>query len=217
MADFESALPRSTRRPIPSSRSTPRGATDADAFPAVLLAAQAGASWACTNLWVDHAPAVTAFLRARGSSEPEDLTSEVFLTVFDQLDRFRGGEADFRTFVFTIAYRRLVDELRKRSTRGHHVEWDEELDGRRSPSAEHEAMGRLADASARAVLEELPTDQRNVMVLRIVADLTVEQVAEILGKRPGAVKALQRRALQSLRKKFSVGRTPSTAFGDSRE
>lgn len=217
MADFESALPRSTLRPIPSSRPAARSTTNAESFPAVLLAAQSGASWACTNLWVDHAPAVTAFLRARGSSEPEDLTSEVFLAVFDQLDRFRGGEAEFRTFVFTIAYRRLVDELRKRSKLGHHVEWTEELDDRRSPSAEHEAMGRLADASARAVLDELPADQRNVMVLRIVADLTVEQVGEILGKRPGAVKALQRRALQALRKKFSAGRTPPAAFGDSRK
>ena len=58
--------------------------------------------------------------------EPEDLTSEVFLAVFDQLDRFRGGEAEFRTFVFTIAYRRLVDELRPRSNRGIHEEWDDE-------------------------------------------------------------------------------------------
>jgi len=49
----------------------------------------------------------------------------------------------------------------------------------------------------------LPEDQRNVMVLRIVADLTVEQVAQVLGKRPGAVKALQRRALDSLRRKLS--------------
>jgi RNA polymerase sigma-70 factor (ECF subfamily) len=217
MADFEGALPRSNVRRIPSARSAPGKGINADAFPAVLLAAQSGASWACTNLWVDHAPAVTAFLRARGSYEPEDLTSEVFLAVFDQLERFRGGEAEFRTFVFTIAYRRLVDELRKRSKRGHDVEWSDELDARRSPSAEHEAIENLTDASARAVLDGLPPDQRNVMVLRIVADLTVEQVAEILGKRPGAVKALQRRALQSLRKKFSAGRTPTAASGDSRE
>jgi RNA polymerase sigma factor (sigma-70 family) len=218
MSDFESdALSRSRSRRRSSSRSARGDDVPGDAFPAVLLAAQAGAPWACTNLWVDHAPAVTAFLRARGSHEPEDLTSEVFLAVFDQLDRFRGDETDFRTFVFTIAYRRLVDELRKRSKRGHHVEWDDESDVRRSPSAEQEAIGNMADASARALLDELPPDQRNVMVLRIVADLTVEQVAEILGKRPGAVKALQRRALESLRKKFSAGRTPGAASGDSRE
>jgi len=218
MSDFESeALSRSTSRRKSLSRPAREAGVPDDAFSAVLLAAQSGAPWACTNLWVDHAPAVTAFLRARGSDEPEDLTSEVFLAVFDQLDRFRGDETDFRTFVFTIAYRRLVDELRKRSKRGRHVEWDDESDVRRSPSAEQEAMGNIADASTRAMLDGLPPDQRNVMVLRIIGDLTVDQVAEIVGKRPGAVKALQRRALEALRKKFSGGRTPGAASGDSRE
>ena len=70
-----------------------------------------------------------------------------------------------------------------------------QLDGR--------AIGRVGDDAARALLDGLPEDQRNVMVLRIVADLTVEQVAQVLGKRPGAVKALQRRALDSLRRKLS--------------
>lgn len=217
MADPESALSRSTSRPRSSSRRAPGDLASDDAFEAVLLAAQSGAQWACTNLWVDHAPAVVAFLRARGSHEPEDLTSEVFLAVFDGLDRFRGDAAAFRTFVFTIAYRRLVDELRRRAKRGHHVEWDDELDQRRSPSAEQAAIQQLADASTRALLDGLPPDQRDVMVLRIIGDLTVDQVAEVLGKRQGAVKALQRRALESLRKKFSGGRTPGAASVDSRE
>ena len=183
----------------------------------MLLAAQSGASWACTNLWIDYAPAVMGFLRARGSREPEDLTSEVFLAVFDSLDRFIGNEQQFRTFVFAIAYRRLVDELRRRSSRGVQVEWDDDADPRRSMSAEQEAIGNLSDASVRALLDGLPPDQRDVMVLRIIGDLTVEQVAEIVGKRPGAVKALQRRALGSLRKKFAAGRTPAAPSGDSRE
>lgn len=216
MADPESALSRSTSRGRSAARTASGGVPD-DAFEAVLLAAQSGAQWACTNLWVDHAPAVMAFLRARGSQEPEDLTSEVFLAVFDGLDRFRGDAADFRTFVFTIAYRRLVDELRRRAKRGHHVEWSAELDDRRSPSAEQSAIEQLADASTRALLEGLPPDQRDVMVLRILGDLTVDQIAEVLGKRQGAVKALQRRALESLRKQFSAGRTPTAASGDSRE
>lgn len=192
-------------------------AADGDSFSTVLLAAQAGARWACTDIWVEYSPAVAAFLKARGSLEPEDLTSEVFIALFDQLDRFTGGEAEFRTFVFTIAYRRLVDELRKRSRRGHHSEWDAESDPRRSPSAEEQALDELADASTRALLDGLPPDQRNVMVLRIIADLTIEQIAEVIGKRPGAVKALQRRALEALRKKVSPGRTPTQPSDDSGE
>ena len=186
-------------------------------FETVLLAAQAGARWACTSLWNDFAPTVAAFLRARGSREADDLTSEVFLVVFDRLATFSGGEAEFRAFVFTIAYRRLTDELRRRSRRGEHEEWQQELDGRRAPSAEHEALSRLADESTRAVLDGLSADQRDVMVLRIIGDLTVEQVAAVLGKRPGAVKALQRRALETLRRRFSSGRTPRATRSDGRE
>ena len=83
------------------------------------------------------------------------------------------------------------------------VEWSPDCDGRAAASAEDEALTRVGDAAARMLLDGLPEDQRNVMVLRIVADLTVEQVAQVLGKRPGAVKALQRRALDSLRRKLS--------------
>lgn len=181
----------------------------------MLQAAQAGAGWACTAMWVEYAPAVAAFLNARGSREPDDLTSEVFLAVFDGLPKFVGGEPEFRSFVFSIAYRRLVDELRSRSRRAEPVEWSADADPRSSASAEDDALAHLGETSALKLLETLPEDQRNVMVLRIVADLTVEQIAEVLAKRPGAVKALQRRALDSMRKKISPTRTLSGPPNDS--
>ena len=192
-----------------------RGSRGDEAFASVLVAAQAGASWACTRLWSDYAPAVAAFVSARGSREPDDLTSEVFLVVFDRLAEFRGDAAAFRSFVFSIAYRRLVDELRMRGRRGETVELLAEEDPRRASSAEDEAAARLGDQRAIAMIASLPADQRDVMALRIVADLTVEQVAEVLGKRPGAVKALQRRALERLRKKIEQTRTPDAPANDS--
>lgn len=188
-----------------------------ETFASVLAAAQTGAGWACTHIWVEHAPAVAAFLTARGSREPDDLTSEVFLAVFERLGDFTGDAAAFRSFVFSIAYRRLVDELRMRSRRGETTEWSPESDPRRASSAEDEATARIGDARALVMLESLPPDQRDVMVLRIVADLTVEQVAEVLDKRAGAVKALQRRALENLRKKISPTRTPMNRSDDSDE
>jgi RNA polymerase sigma factor (sigma-70 family) len=180
-----------------------------ETFPAVLVAAQAGASWALSDLWLQFAPAVTGFLRSKGSAEPEDLTSEVFLAVFDQLPGFEGDEAAFRSFVFTVAYRRLVDELRKRARRGTEIEWTAETDTRSTDSAEHEAIDRMGEERARRLIEELPVDQRNVLSLRIFGDLTIEQIAEVVGKRPGAVKALQRRGLEALRRKLELTRTPS--------
>jgi RNA polymerase sigma-70 factor (ECF subfamily) len=186
-----------------------------EGFEAVLLAAQNGAGWAWTALWVEYAPPVAAFLRARGSREPDDLTSEVFLAVFDQLGHFAGGESEFRSFIFSIAYRRLVDELRRRTRRGQHAEWTPRTDPRLSASAEEDALLNLGHSATLALLDGLPADQRDVMVLRIVGDLTVEQVAVVVGKRPGAVKALQRRALERLRKKLTGGRTLLDPAGDS--
>jgi RNA polymerase sigma-70 factor (ECF subfamily) len=176
-------------------------------FQDVLTAAQAGGRWANRVIWTEYSPQVAAYLRARGSLEPDDLTSEVFLTVFERLAEFEGDEEKFRAFVFTIAHRRLVDEFRKRAHRGFQSEWSEESDTRTVNSAESHALERIGNENARALLDELPPDQRDVLVLRIIGDLTVEQIAEILGKRPGAIKALQRRGLERLRKKVGATRT----------
>jgi RNA polymerase sigma-70 factor, ECF subfamily len=184
-------------------------------FESTLSAAQVGAKWASTALWEQYAPAVAGFLRARGSFEPDDLTSEVFLALFEALPTFEGNEPALRSFIFSIAYRRLVDELRQRARRGASVEFSQEVDDRLGPSAETEAVARLDDAAARALLDDLPTDQRDVLVLRIVADLTIEQIAAVLDKRPGAVKALQRRALERLKKKLGTTRTLSEPPADS--
>lgn len=181
-------------------------------FDTVLAAAQSGAAWASATLWREYAPGVVGFARGRGSRDPDDLASDVFLAVFDTLDSFTGSESDFRSYIFSIAYRRLVDELRQRARRGESVQWLPEHDARSTASAEDAAEERLSDSSVLSVLDGLPEDQRNVMVLRIVSDLTVEQIAEVLGKKPGAVKALQRRALESLRKKVSANPYPFSSL-----
>lgn len=181
-------------------------------FETVLAAAQSGAPWASTTLWREYSPSVAGFARARGSRDADDLTSEVFLTVFEQLGTFDGTESEFRSFIFSIAYRRVVDELRQRGRRGEAIAWVPELDTRSAPSAEAAAGERASDSSVMSILDDLPVDQRNVMVLRIVSDLTVEQIAEVLDKKPGAVKALQRRALDALRKKVSANPYPFAAL-----
>lgn len=165
-----------------------------------LPAAQAGQAWAARVLYEELAPRVVGYLRARGASEPEDLTSEVFLTVFGRLASVTGGAAGLRAFVFSVAHARLVDDLRKRTRRGTSAEYAPEDDPRTSRSAEEEGLEALGTGRVRAVLEGLAPDQRDVLVLRILGDLTVEQVAETLGKSPGAVKQLQRRGLLACRR-----------------
>ncbi|MDQ1686339.1 MAG: hypothetical protein QOC82_3076 [Frankiaceae bacterium] len=163
-------------------------------------AARRGEAWALTEIWQRFAPAVTGYLRGRGASEPEDLTSDVFLAVFERIRSFRGDEADLRAFVFTVAHHRLVDDLRRRTRRGPTIEYDAGADVRVTGSAEDEALDALRTRQVHALLDQLSEDQREVLLLRVVADLSLEQTASALGKRVGAVKALQHRALASLRR-----------------
>lgn len=184
---------------------------DPPAFEDVLVAAQCGEHWACCEIWSRYSTSVAGFLAVRGASEPDDLTSEVFLTVFSTLERFRGDEGGLRALIFTIAHRRLVDDLRRRSRRPAAREWTEDTDLRRAPSAEELALDSAGARWARDLIDGLSPDQRDVLVLRIFGDLTVEQVASLLGKREGAVKALQRRALNTLRKKLAGQAYPLAA------
>src|SRR4051812_37589372 len=90
--------------PRPGGGGGRAGARSADrgSVPQLVEAARRGEAWALTEIWQRHAPAVTGYLRGRGASEPEDLTSDVFLAVFERLRSFRGDEADLRAFVFTV-------------------------------------------------------------------------------------------------------------------
>lgn len=171
-----------------------------DDFDAVLEAARRGEAQAFTVLHNDLAGSVAAYLRSRGAWEVQDLTSEVFLAAFTGLSRFTGGQAEFRSWVFTIAHRRLIDEWRRTGRAPQQVPYVAVDDARTASSAEHEALIGLGEQRVRQLLSALSPDQQEVLLLRIIGDLTVEQVAEAVGKRPGAVKALQRRGLAALRR-----------------
>jgi RNA polymerase sigma-70 factor (ECF subfamily) len=174
----------------------------------VLPAAQAGQAWALRAVYDQLAPRVYAYLQARGAAEPEDLTSEVFLTVFPKLPTVTGGAAGLRTFTFSVAHARLVDDLRRRSRREPALPYDPDRDTRTSRSSEDQALDDLQTERVRRLLDGLAPDQRDVLVLRILGDLTVEQVAEALEKSAGAVKQLQRRGLVALRRSLTADAVP---------
>lgn len=168
-------------------------------FDATLAAARAGEDWAWAAIYRDLAPAVLGYLRARGAAEADDLTGQVFLDVVRGLSRFRGGERDFRAWVFTVAHHDLLDERRRRARRPSEPVPPEALSevGARGNS-EEEAVRGLDTERVRRILDRLSQGQRDVLSLRIFGDLTIEQVARVVGKRPGAVKALQRRGLAAV-------------------
>lgn len=171
-----------------------------EAFDAVLTGAQAGAPWAFDRLYRWLAPAVTGYCRLQGTPEPDDVASEVFLGVFRGIDGFAGDEDGFRSWVFQIAHRRIVDDRRRRGRR-HEDPTGGDTEDRPAPGdAASEAERSMADERVRRLCDQLVPDQRAVLLLRLVGDLTVEQVAEALEKSPGAVKQLQRRGLAAIRR-----------------
>ena len=177
---------------------------NAEPFDGVLAAAQAGAEWALSVLYRKLHPQVLSYLLAREPSEGEDLASEVWLDVASGLNRFAGDEAGFRAWVFTIARRRLVDLHRKAMVRKASPATTNTLRGDRGVGdVEKEALATLGTTAALALIASLPPDQADVVLLRVVGDLSVADVATILGKRPGAVRALQHRALRNLARMFS--------------
>ena len=173
-------------------------------FDEVLAAARAGAAWAFEVLYRDLAPAVTGYLRMHGAADPDDLASETFLAVFRGLGGFEGDEPGLRSWVFTIAHRRLVDDWRRRGRRPQLADGgDEMLPDAVGGDVEDDVLDRLGTEAVHRLCAGLPADQRSVLLLRVLADLTVEQVAAVMGRSVGSVKALQRRGLRRLREELA--------------
>src|SRR5512132_2244997 len=86
-------------------------------FDSTLTAARTGEEWAWAALYRDTAPPLLPYLKARGAIDPDDTLGEVFVRVVRKLPEFRGGESDFRAWLFTIARHRLIDEARLRARR----------------------------------------------------------------------------------------------------
>lgn len=134
--------------------------------------------------------------------DPEDALGEVFLHVARDLGRFKGDDAALRRWVFSIAHNRAMDAHRRAAR--HRSAVDAEV-AERSRSEESPAPPDPLDPELVEALSSLGADQREVVVLRFVADLPLEAVARITGRRVGAVKALQHRALENLRRAVSSG------------
>ena len=156
-----------------------------------------------TAVYQSMSPAVAGYLRAGGVDDPEGLTHDVFLALYPRLTAVHGGARGLRVLVFSIAHARLVDHHRRRHRRPVPVEYDPDRDHRLSASAEDLALAGTAEATAMEMLEGLSEDHREVLRLRIIAELSVHEVAAIMQKSPGAISQLQHRALASLRNQLN--------------
>ena len=169
-------------------------------FKATLKAARAGDERAWKDIYAEVAPPLLGYLRAKRASNPDDLLGEVMLQMVRDLPSFDGGNREFRAWAFTIAHHRLLDERRREARRPAEPTPAPELE-RLGPlgDTEDDALRALSAERVGHVLSPLSPDQQNVILLRVLGDLTYEQTAKVLGKTVGAVKALQHRGLQAIK------------------
>lgn len=143
---------------------------------------------------------VTGFARGRGAEDPEGIANDTFLRAFRALDRFEGGGDELRSWVFAIARNLIVDAHRSSRRRPQEV-WAPPPE-QAVPSAEVTALARAGHHDLLDALDCLTDDQREVIVLRLVADVSLAETAEIVGRPVTAVKRLQARGLRRLQKEI---------------
>ncbi len=175
-----------------------------DDVAAVVTRAIAGDQAAIADLVAHFHPAVHRYCRARlgrfaGSYDAaDDVAQEVFVGVLAALPRFRDEGKPFAAFVFGIAAHKVADAQRAAIRRPTPIA--EPPDGPDTAPGPEDRLLRSADAArARALLEYLTTEQREILLLRVAAGLSAEDTASALGMTPGAVRVAQHRALARLR------------------
>jgi RNA polymerase sigma factor (sigma-70 family) len=171
-------------------------------FSGLLADARAGDERAWEEIFAELSPAILGYLRASGAPDPEDVLGETFLQLARDIHKFEGREAGFRAWVFTIAHHRLIDARRHAARRPVELTAEPPEPGDRADDAAEEALARIGTERVHELLAALSDDQRAVLLLRFVGDMSVEDVARAIGKRPGAVKALQRRGLAAIKRRL---------------
>lgn len=189
--------------------------TGGTTFEQVLADARAGRPPAWVALHDAVAPILHAYLRAQSLDDPDDVAGETLLQVVRDLHRFEGDERQFRSWVLAIAHHRMLDARRARGRRPADPVPTERFRRLSAGPADASEGALQADALAtvRSLVDELGDDQRTVVLLRVVGDLTLEETAAVLGRSVGAVKGLQHRAFAALRARLADARNPDALAG----
>ena len=170
-----------------------------DEFEQRLAAAQEGDELAFVYLFRSVQPTLLRYLATLGGPLAEDAAAETWVSVVRDLHRFRGDEAGWRSWIFTIGHSRLRDAQRRA---GREPVWvDAGLEPALGPAADDVASTveeLLSTESALALIGRLPRDQAEAVLLRYVVGMDAPAAGRVLGKRPGAVRVAAHRGLRRL-------------------
>ncbi|MGE5249356.1 MAG: RNA polymerase sigma factor [Bacteroidota bacterium] len=176
-------------------KSTP---LDGDMQRGLLNRAKAGDSEAFGQLYDECIDRIYryVFFRVTDEETAEDLTSQVFFKAWENLDRCKSTGAPFIAWLYTIARNAVIDYYRTRKNTvaleaASALASDE-------PAPDERIELQFETDSLQEALKELTNDQQQVVILKFIVGMSTDEIANHLGKRPGAVRALQMRALQAL-------------------
>ncbi|MHC0431175.1 RNA polymerase sigma factor [Streptomyces sp. O3] len=172
---------------------------DAELTTAV-LAAQDGDETAFRTVYRAVHPRLLGYIRTLvGDADAEDVASESWLQITRDLDRFDGDADRFRGWAARIARNRALDHIRMRGRRPAVGGDETELTVKPGDAdTAGEALEALATGDTLALISQLPQDQAEAVVLRVVVGLDAKSAAQTLGKRPGAVRTAAHRGLKRL-------------------
>ena len=165
----------------------------------IIARAKAGDADAIGQLYERYAPQVHRYIASR-LGDPvlaEDVCSDVFVKMLEGLDRYEDRGWPFSAWLYRIAYARTIDALRRKE-RHAQVDlepWDLSDDG--PDTALDEQLNR---AALRRAFPRLCPNQRRVLMLRYIYGLSLEETARQMGRSVGAIKSLQHRAIDNLRR-----------------
>jgi RNA polymerase sigma-70 factor (ECF subfamily) len=192
-------------RRFDSGAAVGKGAVEDEDLAAALYAATRGDEAGFAALWRALQPALLRYLRVVTAEAAEDVASETWLQAARDLHAFAGDVTAFRVWLFRIARNRGIDELRRA---GRRKEDPRDLAGDEAvvtvSDAASQAIERRGTEWALSVIATLPPDQAEAVMLRVVAGLNVAQTAQVLGKRPGAVRVAAMRGLRRLAQQVDV-------------
>jgi RNA polymerase sigma-70 factor (ECF subfamily) len=175
----------------------------------LVMRIQSGQREAFADLYMRYFDRVYGYLLValNDPHKAEDASQQVFVNLLDALPRYEYRGAPFRAWLFTIVRNQTLSQLRRRShverTDSEAVELRREAESAKRP-AEPQALGWITDPELLLFVERLPLAQRQVLLLRFTLDLSHAQIAEILGRSPSDVRALQTRALAFLRRRLEA-------------
>jgi RNA polymerase sigma-70 factor, ECF subfamily len=164
----------------------------------VVRSAIDGDDGALAALFRLYQPRLLRYTRAYVGGAAEDLASEVWVDVTRNVTRFSGDADDFRAWLFTIAAHRVADLQRRLGRQAGSVALHEHEENATAARVHDPAEDVAGDAAASEILALLPPHLAEIVLLRVVGDLSVDQVAAITRRRPGTIRVMQHRALRQL-------------------